>query len=174
MPLALGSSAPNFSLPATTGETVALADLGDGPRLIVFTCNHCPYAKAWEGRLIEIGNDYRGRIGMAAICSNDVANYPADSFEKMRELAAAHSYSFPYLHDESQAVASAYQAQHTPEVFLFDAGGSLVYTGAVDDSVEAAEASASYLRDAIDTVLAGGSPQVASTKAVGCTIKWAA
>ena len=82
---------------------------------------------------------------MAAICSNDVANYPADSFEKMRELAAAHSYSFPYLHDESQAVASAYQAQHTPEVFLFDAGGSLVYTGAVDDSVEAAEASASYL-----------------------------
>lgn len=174
MPLELGSSAPDFSLPATTGETVSLADLGDGPRLIVFTCNHCPYAKAWEGRLIDIGNDYRGRIGMAAICSNDVANYPADSFEKMRELAAAHSYSFPYLHDESQTVANAYQAQHTPEVFLFDASGSLVYTGAVDDSVEAADASASYLRDAIDAVLDGGAPQVASTKAVGCTIKWAA
>ncbi len=174
MPLPLGSSAPDFALPATCGETVTLADLGSGPRLIVFTCNHCPYAKAWEGRLIDIGNEYRGRVGMAAICSNDVENYPADSFEKMRELAAANSYSFPYLHDESQAVARAYQAERTPEVFLFDAGGTLVYTGAVDDSVEAAEASAGYLRDAIDAVLAGNSPQVASTVAVGCTIKWAA
>ena len=174
MPLALGAQAPDFSLPATTGEAVSLADLGDGPRLIVFTCNHCPYAKAWEGRLIDIGNDYRGRVGMAAICSNDAKNYPADSFEKMRELAAANSYSFPYLHDESQTVASAFQAEHTPEVFLFDSAGALVYTGAVDDSVEAADASASYLRDAIDAVLAGESPNLASTRAVGCTIKWAA
>ena len=174
MPLSLGSSAPDFALPSTTGATVTLADLGDGPRLIVFTCNHCPYAKAWEGRLIDIGNEYDGRVGMAAICSNDVENYPADSFEKMRELAEANSYSFPYLHDESQAVARAYEAERTPEVFLFDASGALVYTGAVDDSVEAAAASASYLRDAIEAVLGDGAPKLATTDAVGCTIKWAA
>ncbi len=174
MPLPIGAPAPDFSLPATDGSMVGLNDLGNGPKLIVFTCNHCPYAKAWEGRLIDIGNTYKGRIGMAAICANDTKNYPADSFEKMAELAKAHKFSFPYLHDGSQAVARAYAAEHTPEVYLFDQSGSLVYTGAVDDSVEAADASANHLRDAIEAVLSDATPPVSATAAVGCTIKWAA
>ena len=141
---------------------------------MVFTCNHCPYAKAWEGRLIDIAADYAGRVGVAAICSNDAVNYPDDSFQKMRDLAEARAYPFPYLHDESQQVANAYTANHTPEAFLFDSSGALVYTGAVDDSVEADDVKETYLRDAIEAALSGAEPMPGATKAIGCTIKWAA
>jgi peroxiredoxin len=173
--LTLGTTAAPFSLsePAT-GRTVSQADFAGLPTMVVvFTCNHCPYAQAWEERLLQVGRDYAGRAGMVLINANDAEKYPADSPAAMAERAREHNFSVPYLHDADQSVARAYGAQRTPEVFVFDAGRRLVYHGAPDDNYEEpAQVTAAYLRDALDAVLAGRPVPVAETAPRGCTIKW--
>jgi peroxiredoxin len=172
--LASGTAAPAFDLPGTDGKSHALKDLADrDAAVLVFTCNHCPYAKAWEGRLLDIAREYESRgVGFMLIGSNDPVQYPEDSFEEMTVRARDRGYPFPYLFDETQSIARAYGAERTPEVFVFDAGRELRYHGAVDDDQDEQAVSANYLRDALDAVLAGETPAVSETPPVGCTIKW--
>lgn len=171
MTLALGDPLPAFALPAVDG-TEATTDGRDGPVVVAFWCNHCPYVRAWEDRLNAIATDYAERVTIIAVNANDAAAYPADGFPEMRARARERSFGFGYAHDETQDVARRFGAERTPEVFLFDAGGALRYRGAIDDSTDAAGVRATYLRDAVDAVLTGGAVDVATTPAVGCTIKW--
>src|ERR1700756_1384747 len=129
--LPLGTEAPDFRLPDTNGKTVSLADFKNAPALLVmFICNHCPYVKHIRQGLTQLGRDYQSKgVGIVAINSNDIANYPADSPAKMKEEAKSAGYTFPYLFDETQSVAKAYRAACTPDIFLFDAGQKLVYRG---------------------------------------------
>ncbi|MBM3451239.1 MAG: thioredoxin family protein [Armatimonadetes bacterium] len=172
--LTLGASAPTFELPGTDGKVHRLSDFASGPFVVIFSCNHCPYAQAWEGRLIELQRAFVARgVRFVVVNANDAAEYPDDSFPRMRERAQEKGYNFPYLCDETQWVARAYGAQRTPEVFLFDLGGRLRYHGAVDDNYDDPGAvKQPYLSAAIEAVLAGEEPPVAETRAVGCTIKW--
>jgi peroxiredoxin len=171
----LGDAAIAFELPGVDGKTYSLPALAKGKAAtaVVFMCNHCPYVLAWLERLIAVAGDYAGRgVAFAGINANDPAKYPADSFEKMQELAKERGLPFPYLHDETQRVATAYGAERTPEIFLFDGDLKLRYHGAPDDNYEETQASVPYLRNALDAVLAGQTPPVAETPPVGCTIKW--
>lgn len=155
--------APAFSLPGVDGKTHTLDSLkGAAATIVVFSCNHCPYVVKAEDALIAACLDYRGRgVGMAAINSNDAGGYPEDSFENMVVRAAEKKFPFPYLRDETQAVAKSYGATHTPQLFVFDAALALAYTGSV-----------SGLRDALDDLVAGRAPRTPNVHAVGCTIKW--
>ena len=171
----IGATAIPFTLPGTDNQPHALSDYSDKTAVaVIFSCNHCPYVLAWEDRMIQIQADYADRgVQLIAICANDAVKYPADSFPKMQEHAAQKGFNFPYLHDESQAIATAYAAARTPEVFLFDNAGVLRYHGAIDDNYENPDAvQKNYLRDALDAVLAGQAPAVESTPPVGCTVKW--
>jgi peroxiredoxin len=134
--LPLGTAAPDFRLPDTNGKTVSLADFKDKPALLViFMCNHCPYVQHIRAGLAQLARDYLPRgSAIVGINSNDVANYPADSPAKMAAEVKAAGYLFPYLYDESQAVAKAYHAACTPDFFLFDRGRRLVYRGQFDAS----------------------------------------
>ncbi len=172
--LKIGDKAIAFDLPGVDGKRHALADYADKAAVVViFTCNHCPYAQAWD-RLIQIQAHYAGKgVQLIAINANDAVKYPADSFPKMQERAAAKGFNFPYLHDASQEVARAYGATRTPEVFVFDRNRTLRYQGTVDDNHEdPAAVKQPYLRQALDAVLAGKPAPVAETAPVGCTIKW--
>jgi peroxiredoxin len=174
--LVAGQRAPDFCLPGTDGRQHSLDDFAGSPVLVVmFSCNHCPYVQAYEGRLIEIQRDYRERgVQLVAINSNDDVGYPEDSFEQMVARAKAKGFNFPYLRDASQSTARAYGATHTPQLFVFDESRRLRYTGKVDDNWQRPEAvTRRYLRDALDALLARGAPAEASTHAIGCTIKWA-
>ncbi len=173
--LKIGDQAVGFDLPGVDGKRHALADYADKEAVVViFTCNHCPYAQAWEDRLIQIQADYGPKgVQLIAINANDAVKYPADSFPMMKERAAAKGFNFPYLHDESQMVARAYGATRTPEVFVFDRKRALCYQGTVDDNYEdPAAVKKPYLRQALDAVLAGRAAPIAETAPVGCTIKW--
>lgn len=164
-----------FELPGVDDGRHSLTDYADRNAVaVVFTCNHCPYAQAWEGRLVDIQSDYADRgAQLVAISSNDAGRYPADGFPEMKRRAEERGFNFPYLYDESQEVARAYGAERTPEVFLFDRAGTLRYHGTVDDNYDDPSAvRANYLRDAIDAVLDGREPAPAETRPVGCTIKW--
>jgi peroxiredoxin len=174
MSLALGAPAPPFALPAVGGEQVALTDLADRAAVaVVFSCNHCPYVRAWEDRLNDIARDYAPRgVAVVAINSNDAASYPADSFDAMAERAREKGFAFPYAQDASQEVARAYGASRTPEVFLLDGEGRLAYHGAIDDATEPEAVRVPYLRQALDAVLTGQAPPAAETGVVGCTVKW--
>jgi peroxiredoxin len=177
MALALRERLVPFSLPATDGSTVSSDALADRPILaVVFWCNHCPYVKAWEDRMIALQREYAGRgVQFVMINSNDPVKYPADSFEAMAAIAKEKAYPFPYLHDATQDVARRFGAARTPEIFLFDKSRTLRYHGAPDDNFEnPAAVSARYLRDAIEAVLAGREPATATTAPKGCTIKWKA
>ena len=169
-----GTPAPSFDLPGTDGRNHSLDELASRKAVVVvFTCNHCPYAKAWEDRLLAIANDYQDReVGVVAINANDPAQYPEDSFEEMTKRARAKAYPFPYLFDQSQEIPRAYGAERTPEVFVFDADRRLRYHGAIDDNEDETRVARNYLRDALDAMLAGRSPPVTDTASVGCTIKW--
>jgi peroxiredoxin len=169
--LKLGDPAPSFDLPGTDGKRHSLAEYEGMPVAVVFSCVHCPYVIAWEDRLNAIARDYEGRAGLVAVNSND---HLGDTFEHMVERARQKSFAFPFLRDESQEVAAAYQPARTPEVFLFDAGHRLVYHGAPDSSHREPASAEPYLRHALDAVLAGQAPPVAETPPVGCTIKWRA
>jgi len=174
-PLALESRLIAFALKGTDGK-VHKPDESAGAKVlgVIFTCNHCPYAQAWEGRLIQAQRDYAARgVQFLLINSNDPAKYPVDSFESMQRRAAEKQYPFPYLFDATQEVARQYGATRTPEIFLFDAGRSLRYHGAPDDNYEDPQAVRQpYLRDAIEALLAGKPPATVETKPVGCSIKW--
>jgi peroxiredoxin len=175
MTLALRERLIPFSLPATDGRTVSPDDYASVPVLgVVFWCNHCPYVKAWEDRMIALQREYADRgVQFILINSNDPVKYPADSFEAMAETARAKQYPFPYLFDETQEVARRFGAVRTPEIFLFDRNRELRYHGAPDDNYEDADAvRAHYLRDALEALLAGREPATSETPPRGCTIKW--
>jgi peroxiredoxin len=173
MPIAPGDTAPDFELPATDGSPHALGGAEAPATVVYWTCNHCPYALAWEGRMHDLAADYAGRgVLVLAINSNDAESHPADSLEAMRERAERESWALPYLHDESQEVARAWGAERTPHVFVIDAAGSVRYQGAPDADYEDESQGAAWVRDALDAVLAGREVGRPSTEAVGCTIKW--
>ena len=175
MPLALRERLVPFALPATDGSTVTSDQFADRPILgVVFWCNHCPYVKAWEDRLIAIQRDYATHgVQFVIISSNDPAAYPDDSFDAMKVRAREKAYPFPYLFDETQQVARAFGATRTPEIFLFDRSRTLRYHGAPDDNFEDPKAVGHhYLRDAIEAARAGREPTAATTPPKGCSIKW--
>jgi peroxiredoxin len=174
--LALGTSAPDFNLPDTEGNTVSLPDFEKSPALLViFMCNHCPFVKHVLDNLVRLIKGYQTReVAVLAINSNDVANYPDDSPEMMARLARDSGFTFPYLYDETQEVARAYSAACTPDFFLFDNGRSLVYRGQMDDSRPGNDTpvTGADLTAAIDAVIAG-TPVASNQKpSIGCNIKW--
>ncbi len=139
--MALGTTAPAFSLPAVDGRTYTLGDFDDALALVVvFTCNHCPYAVACEDRLIALQAEFDPRVRFAAINSNDGERYPQDSFAAMKTRAAERRFNFPYLYDETQQVARAYDAACTPDIFVFDSARALTYNGRLDDNWKDASA----------------------------------
>ena len=171
----LGQKAPDFKLKGTDGREHGLSDYQDKKAVIVvFSCNHCPYVKAYEGRMIEIQRDYAARgVQLLAINSNDADGYPEDSFEEMVKRANELGFNFPYLRDDSQGVARAYGATHTPHLFVFDKDRALAYTGKIDDNwQEPSKVKQRYLRDALDALVLGKKPSEPETHAIGCTIKW--
>ena len=176
--LPLGTTAPGFKLTDTDGKTVSLADFKDKSALLVlFICNHCPYVKHIRAGLAQFARDYLSRgVAIVGINSNDVANYSEDSPAKMREEAKSAGYLFPYLYDESQAVAKAYRAACTPDIYLFDKGRKLVYRGQFDDSRpgNGIQVTGKDLRAALDAVLAGKPISPNQKASVGCNIKWKA
>jgi peroxiredoxin len=175
--MAVGTAAPAFELPGVDGETYSLASFADAPVLVVvFTCNHCPYAKAVEDRLVQLQRDYHDRgVRLVAINPNDERAYPDDSFAAMKARARDKGFNFPYLRDESQAVARAYDAACTPDIFVFDSGRKLVYNGRLDDSwQDAAKVQRRDLRAAIDAALAGRAVDFEPVASMGCSIKWKA
>ncbi|MBO6933882.1 MAG: thioredoxin family protein [Deltaproteobacteria bacterium] len=174
--LPLGSSAPRFEgLMGTDGARHGLDDYADAKVLVVvFTCNHCPYAVAYEDRLVALHRDYASKgVQIVAINPNDAERYPDDSLPEMEKRAADKGFEFPYLQDETQEVARAYQAVCTPDPFVFDSDRKLVYAGRIDDSWRDPSAVTTRdLRIALDAVLAGDSVPVEPTPAMGCSIKW--
>ena len=174
--LPLGTKAPQFRLPDTSGKMVSLSDFKNAPALlVVFMCNHCPYVKHIRAGLAQVARDYMPRgVGITGINSNDVANYPADSPAKMAEEVKSAGYIFPYLYDESQAVAKAYRAACTPDIFLFDKEQRLFYRGQFDDSRpgNAIPVTGQDLRAALDAVLAGKPTPPNQKPSIGCNIKW--
>ncbi len=173
--ITIGDEAIPFTLPGVDGRLHSLVDYGDRKALaVIFIANHCPYVQAWEDRLIALQAEFAGQgVQFLAIGSNDANQQPGDGFEAMRERAEEKGYTFPYLHDSKQEVATAYGATHTPEVFLFSPGDILRYHGAVDDNhADPDQVQFHYLRDAIAAVLANERPPVEETELVGCTIKW--
>ena len=175
--LALGTGAPAFSLPdAVSGKTVTLDTFAPGKGLLVmFLCPHCPYVKHVQRVLANLLNGYAGSaLGIVAISSNDVAQYPEDSPEGLRAQAAELGFAFPYCYDESQTAATAYRAACTPDFFLFDAGRKLVYRGQMDSSRPKNDipVTGGDLRAAIDAVLAGSAVSAEQRPSIGCNIKW--
>jgi cytochrome oxidase Cu insertion factor (SCO1/SenC/PrrC family) len=173
--LGIGDAMPaaTVKLEDVNGRQLSLAQTA-GPKgtLVIFSCNHCPWVKAWEERLVTIGNTYDKRgVGVIAVSSNDTKVYPEDDLPQMKERALAKNYQFPYALDVTSAVGRAFGATHTPEAFLFDASGHLIYHGAIDDNArDPAKVTHEYLRDALDALLAGKKPPVQETKALGCSI----
>ena len=174
--LPLGTTAPDFHLPDTNGKTYTLADFKNQSALVViFMCNHCPYVIHIRAALAQLALDYTPRgVGIAGINSNDVKSHPADSPARMKEEAQAAGYIFPYLYDETQAVAKAYRAACTPDIFLFDRGRRLVYRGQFDASRpgNGIPVTGKDLRAALDAVLAGKSTSEFQVASIGCNIKW--
>jgi peroxiredoxin len=176
--LPLGTTAPDFKLPDTNGKIVSLVDFKNAPALLVlFICNHCPYVKHIRAGLAQLACDYAPKgVGIVGISSNDVANYPDDSPARMKEEAKSASYIFPYLYDETQAVAKAYRAACTPDIYLFDKNQKLVYRGQIDDSRpnSGVPMTGKDLRAALDAVLAGKPVSPSQKASMGCNIKWKA
>jgi peroxiredoxin len=175
--LDLGTEAPEFSLPDTvSGEVVSLSDFSNKKSvLVMFICNHCPYVQHVREGLARFADDYaRSDLGVVAISSNDIEQYPSDSPVAMAEEAKAHGYTFPYLYDEDQSVAKAYGAMCTPDFFLFGPDRKLVYRGRFDESRpnSGIPVTGRDLRAAVDAVLAGEQVPEDQRPSMGCSIKW--
>jgi peroxiredoxin len=175
--LPLGTAAPDFELPDTVSDqTLNLASLqSDVATVIMFICNHCPYVKHVNKGLVDLATAYQDRgVAFVAISSNDVAAYPADAPEKMKEVAAEQGYPFPYLYDEDQSVAKAYQAACTPDFYIFDADMKLVYRGQLDSSRPRNDipVTGEDVRAALDAILAGQPVSDEQRPSLGCNIKW--
>lgn len=168
---------PEFTLIGTDQKMRGTNDYADKDAVvIIFTCNHCPYARAYVERISQIVSDYENKnVGFYAISSNDVSKYPEDAFEKMIPMGKLLNLDGKYLYDESQQVAKAFAAERTPEVFVFDQQKRLVYHGAIDDNADyknPRQVSKTYLKDVLDAILSGKEVPEMETPAVGCTIKW--
>ncbi len=174
--LPLGTTAPDFKLPDTDGKIISLADFKSQAALaVIFMCNHCPYVVHIRAGLAQLARDYAPRGGgFAGINSNDAKNYPADSPARMKDEVNNAGYTFPYLHDETQAVAKAYRAACTPDIFLFDRGRRLVYRGQFDASRpgNGISVTGKDLRNALEAVLAGKPTSEMQVASIGCNIKW--
>ena len=173
----LGTKAPEFELPdSVSGDVVSITDYSDKSALLVmFICNHCPYVQHVREQLASLGRDYENsQLGIVAISSNDVAAYPTDSPEAMKDEAEQFDYRFPYLFDEDQSVAAAYTAMCTPDFFLFDQDRALVYRGRLDASRPNTDVpvTGEDLRAAIEATLAGEEVAPDQHPSMGCSIKW--
>jgi peroxiredoxin len=168
----IGTEAPTFTLPDTDGTEHSPG--GARATLVVFTCNHCPFAKAWETRIVELGNTYAAKgIGVVAVNANDPKVAAEDDFDGMQKRAKDRGMQFPYVVDATSNVARAFGATRTPEAFLFDKDGKLVYHGTIDDNGEdATKVEKSYLKDALEAVASGKDVAVKETKSIGCGIKF--
>lgn len=169
MTLSIGASAPAHELPDTEGNRHALHEDG-ATTVVVFTCNHCPYALAWHDRLAGVADDYDVRF--LAVNPNDAERYPSDSYEAMQKRVAEESWSFPYLRDEDQEAARSFGAKTTPDVFVLDGEGRLRYRGAPDADHRDPSLEAAWLREALDALLAGEEIARPETDPVGCSVKW--
>jgi peroxiredoxin len=176
MGTALGSYAPDFELPGTDNTVHHLARYLEKYSVVgvVFMCNHCPYVKLYVERLKQIQTDFAAQgFTLIGINPNDAEQFPADSFDKMRQFVVDQGLNFPYLRDETQDVAHSFGAQKTPHIFLLNHAGVLCYGGAIDDNPNQPEAvQAQYLRDAIAQILQGAAVKLAATAPVGCSVKW--
>ena len=174
--LSLGTPAPAFALPDTQGRIHRLEDSAQAPSLLVaFLCNHCPYVKHILAGFADFAREYGPRgLAIVAISANDAAAFPQDAPEAMAQVARDHGFTFPYLYDEPQDVALAYQAICTPEFFLFDRARRLVYRGQFDDSRPGSDSTVTgaSLRAAADAVLGGREVSADQLPGVGCSIKW--
>jgi len=175
--LPLGTPAPDFRLPdAVSGRVLSLPELrAPQATVVMFICNHCPYVKHVNPELLRLARDYQPRgVAFVAICSNDAAAYPEDAPERMKETAQRLGYPFPYLHDQTQQVARAYQAACTPDFYLFDGALRLAYRGRLDGSTpgNGQPLTGADLRTALDAVLAGRAPAAEQQPSMGCNIKF--
>jgi peroxiredoxin len=169
MTLAIGDTAPSHELPDTDGNRHALHEDG-AITVVVFTCNHCPYALAWHDRLASVADDYEVRF--LAVNPNDAERYPGDSYEAMQNRVAEEGWTIPYLHDEDQEAARAFGAKTTPDVFVLDGEGRLRYRGAPDADHRDPSHDAAWLREALDALGAGEEVARPETDPVGCSVKW--
>ena len=170
-----GWKAPDFSLPATDGKTYGLSEIaGPNGTLIAYICNHCPYVRSIIGRFVDEARQLQAAgVGVAAICANDADSYPDDSFAKMKEFAEANGFTFPYLHDESQRVARAYDAICTPDFFGFNKDLELQYRGRLDESKKQVVPGARReLYEAMIQVANTGKGPEEQIASMGCSIKW--
>ncbi len=171
----VGDTAQDFELKNIDGSMMSLSDIQDAQGyIVIFTCNHCPYAVASEDRIIALDKKYKKKgFPVVAIQPNDTQAYPTDSFENMKKRAKDKGFTFPYLIDETQEVTKSYGATKTPHVYLLDKNRKVQYIGAIDNSVKDPKAvTETFLADAIDALIAGKDVAVKETKAVGCSIKW--
>ena len=174
--LRVGDALPSFSgLKGVDGLTHSAAEYTSPVLVVVFSCNHCPYVQAYEDRMMSFQREYEAKgVRMVAINSNEEVHYPEDSYDAMVKRASARKFNFPYLRDADQSAANAFGATHTPQFFVFDRERNLRYSGKLDDNwKDAAAAKEHYLRDAVESVLAGKPVPVSETHSIGCTIKWA-
>jgi peroxiredoxin len=170
-----GTACPDFRLPAVDGQTYARDDFAASPVLVVmFICNHCPYVKAVEDRLIALAREYGPRgVQLVGVCANDAEGYPEDAFDMLAERWRTKGYGFPYLHDEAQSVARAFGAVCTPDIFVYDRDRQLAYRGRIDDSwKDPAKVTRRELADALEALLAGRRPASDQRPSLGCSIKW--
>lgn len=176
----IGDKVQDFQLKDVGGKVTSLASFGETKgAIIIFTCNHCPFSKAYEDRIIALDKKYKS-LGypVIAINPNDKTKSPEDSYEKMQVRSKEKGFTFPYIYDETQEVAKTFGATRTPHVYVVQKTGNdfvVKYIGAIDNNTEDAEkADKKYLEDALNILLAGKNPEISETKAIGCTIKWAA
>ena len=174
--LAIGSPAPmaDTKMTGVDGKEITLAEAaGKKGTMVIFMCNHCPWVKAWQTRIAKIGNTAVSKgIGVVAVNSNDPAAYPEDDMANMKTRSKDLAFKFPYVVDATSDVARAFGATHTPEIYLFDATGKLVYHGAVDDNRDEKLVKKQYLTEAVAAVAAGKPVALAETKSLGCGIKF--
>ncbi len=182
MPLSgigVGDYVSDFKLPSTEGKMVSMGDYTDAKGfIIIFTCNTCPYAKAYESRIVELDKSYAPKgFPVIAINPNDLEKQPGDSMEEMKKRATNKGFTFAYLRDDSQSVAKAFGATKTPHVYLLNKESvgkyKVEYMGAIDDSAnDPSDVSETYVEDAIKALLKGEKPKETEKRAIGCTIKW--
>ena len=172
--LGLGAPAPDFDLPGVDNRRYSLSSFeGKQVLVVVFSCNHCPYVRDYETRMVSIQRDYAGKgVQFVAINSNDDKSYPEDGYPQMVKRAKEKGFNFPYVRDASQKAAEAYGAVCTPHVFAFDKDRRLRYRGRIDDSRDPSAVKSPDLRNALDDMVAGRNPRVADTRPFGCSIKW--
>lgn len=171
----LGTQCPDFQLPAVDGRTYRRADFQNGkPFVVMFICNHCPYVKAIEDRLIQLGSDLKAQgVNVIAICSNDSEDHPEDNFENLKKRAMEKNYSFVYLHDESQSVAQAFGAVCTPDFYVYDGDAKLAYRGRLDDAwKDPSKVQKRELYEAVQSLLKNQILEGRQIPSMGCNIKW--